>query len=212
MSTVTVDSLMCHPSSWFPCHAFICSYTINQKHVPTHFCRLRACAFACSISQCVCICVLTFPSFQFRGFLGNGLLKTSFFPSAVSSGTYYSLRHFHKRAIQLPLHGPEWDSVTRRKGVNVASKSWHLLFTEQYYFRVSSYLYSYTVHFPLFFSFYIFTSISCSIQHICTSLNKDFGVLQQSVKMDFTAVWLFPQWDTNLFHLFHFFAVKNNKM
>lgn len=42
-----------------------------------------------------------------------GYLKLVFFPPAVSSGTYYSLRHFHKRAIQLPLHGPEWDTVSQ---------------------------------------------------------------------------------------------------
>ena len=60
----------------------------------------------------VCVYVLTFPSIQVRGFLGSGLLKASFFFSAVGSGTYYSLRHFHKRAIQLPLHGSEWDTLS----------------------------------------------------------------------------------------------------
>lgn len=88
---------------------------INQEqHRPTQFCHLRACAqhvYTCPSSVCVCVYVLTFPSLQFRGFLGSVPLKAIFF-SAVSSGTYYSLRHFHKRAFQLPLRGSEWDTLS----------------------------------------------------------------------------------------------------
>lgn len=69
------------------------------------------CVHMSSISGHVCVYVPTFPSLQLRGFLGSVPLKAPFFsssspsPSSVSSGTYYSWRHFHKRGFSA---APAW--------------------------------------------------------------------------------------------------------
>lgn len=79
-----------HPA----CHVFICSSMINQEqHLPTHLCRLWACAFTCTIAACVCVCVyvLTFPSLQYRGFLGSGLLKVFFLLEALELITVWGI-------------------------------------------------------------------------------------------------------------------------